>query len=62
MKKINKAPLIVSVLVLGGAVGNLFRTHALDSIRTVDAITLVAAGMALGVLLVTVISSLRKEP
>ncbi|MFI5204887.1 MAG: hypothetical protein ACHQF2_10360 [Flavobacteriales bacterium] len=62
MKKGNKAPMIVSILILGGAVGNLLRTHALDTIRAVDALTLVAAGMAIGVLLVTVISSFKKEP
>lgn len=61
MKKQQKAMLVVSILVLGGTFGNLVRTHALDNIRAVDLLSIFAAGMAFGVLLVTVVSSFKKS-
>lgn len=61
MKTRKKAGLIISAIILAGAIGNLLRTHALDNIRAVDALTLMAAGMALGVLIVNVVWLLRNK-
>lgn len=51
-------PLVVLIIILSG---NLLRTNAFQTIRTVDILQLVALGILLGILLAKVIAGKRSS-
>ena len=54
-----KRNVLVSTLFFGVVFANLFRTHALDNMRAVDALQLVATGALLGAIIVNVVMYMK---